>query len=40
MKLGFIGSGFISKFHANAIQQVRGLEIGGILRRGGAEDLA
>ena len=40
MKLGFIGSGFISKFHANAIQQVRGLDIGGILRRGGAEDLA
>jgi len=40
MKLGFIGAGFIARFHAVAIQQVRGLEIAGLLRRRGAEALA
>ena len=40
MKLGFIGAGFIARFHAVAIQQVRGLEIAGLLRRRAAEALA
>lgn len=40
MKLGFIGAGFIARFHAVAIHQVRGLEIAGLLRRRGAEALA
>ncbi len=40
MKLGFIGAGFIARFHAIAVNQVRGLEIAGLLRRRGAEALA
>jgi len=40
MRLGFIGAGFIARFHAVAIQQVRGLEIAGLLKRRGAEALA
>ncbi len=40
MKLGFIGAGFIARFQAVAIHQVRGLEVAGILRRRGAEALA
>jgi len=40
MKLGFIGAGFVARFQAVAIDQVRGLEIAGILRRRGAESLA
>jgi len=40
MKLGFIGSGFIARFQATAIQQVRGLEIAGLVRRRGSEALA
>jgi predicted dehydrogenase len=40
MKLGFIGAGFIARFHAVAIQQVRGLEIAGLLKRRGAGTLA
>jgi predicted dehydrogenase len=40
MKLGFIGAGFIARFQAVAIHQVRGLEIAGILKRRGAPALA
>jgi len=40
MKLGFIGAGFVARFQAVAVNQVRGLEIAGILKRGGAEALA
>ncbi len=40
MKLGFIGAGFIARFQALAIHQVRGLEVAGILKRRGAEALA
>jgi predicted dehydrogenase len=40
MRLGFIGAGFVARFQAVAIQQVRGIEIAGILRRNGAEPLA
>ena len=31
MKLGFIGAGFVARFHAIAVHQVRGLEIAGLL---------
>ena len=40
MKLGFIGAGFIARFQAVAVQQVRGLEIAGITKRRGSEALA
>jgi predicted dehydrogenase len=40
MKLGFIGAGFIARFQAVAIEQVRGLEIAGLARRRGSEALA
>lgn len=40
MKLGMIGSGFISKFQALALREVRGWEIRGLLNRGGSEALA
>jgi predicted dehydrogenase len=39
MKLGFIGAGFIARFQAVAVRQVRGLEIAGILKRRGAPAL-
>jgi len=40
MRLGFIGAGFIARFQALAIEQVRGLEIAGLIRRGNSEALA
>lgn len=40
MKLGLVGSGFIAQFHARAIEQVRGLEIAGLVRRRNSEALA
>lgn len=40
MKLGFIGAGFISNFQAQAMTQIRGIEVGGILRRRASEELA
>jgi predicted dehydrogenase len=40
MKIGFIGAGFIARFQSVAIEQVRGLEIAGLIRRRGSEALA
>ena len=40
MRLGFVGAGFVARFQAVAVQQVRGLEIAGIVQRKGAEALA
>ena len=40
MRVGFIGAGFISKFQAIAMKQVRGLEVAGILKRSQAKPLA
>ena len=40
MKLGFVGSGFIARFQAAAIGQVRGLEIAGLVRRSSSESVA
>lgn len=40
LKIGIIGSGFIAKFLAVAMKQVRHCEISAIKKRGGAEELA
>jgi predicted dehydrogenase len=40
MKLGFVGAGFIARFQSVAIEQVRGLEIAGLVRRRGSDALA
>lgn len=40
LKIGFVGSGFISKFLAQAMRSVRGIELSGILNRGGATELS
>jgi predicted dehydrogenase len=40
MKIGFVGAGFIARFHSVAIEQVRGLEIAGMTRRRGSEALS
>jgi predicted dehydrogenase len=40
MKVGFVGAGFIARFHCLAIEQVRGLEIAGLTRRRGSEALS
>jgi predicted dehydrogenase len=39
MKLGMIGAGFISKFHAVALTQVRGVEVGGVFSTDSADEL-
>ncbi len=40
LKLGFIGAGFIAKFHAVALTQVRGIELSGVHSLVGAEEFA
>lgn len=40
MKIGFVGAGFIARFQAVAIEQVRGVEIAGMTRRRGSEALS
>jgi predicted dehydrogenase len=40
LRIGFIGSGFIAKFLAVAMKQVRNCELTAIYHRGGAEELA
>ncbi|MDR8389616.1 Gfo/Idh/MocA family oxidoreductase [Aliifodinibius sp. S!AR15-10] len=40
LKIGFVGSGFISQFLAKSMLSVRDLELAGVLNRGGAEELA
>ncbi len=40
LRVGFIGSGFIAKFLAVAMKQVRNCELTAITHRGGAEELA
>ena len=39
-KLGFIGAGFIAKFQAKAMAQIRGVELSGVCALKGAEELA
>ena len=33
LKLGMIGAGFVAKFHARALMQIRGVEIAGVTSR-------
>ncbi len=40
LKIGFLGSGFIARFLAAAMRQVRHCELSAIHRRGGADELA
>ncbi|MDZ7720440.1 MAG: Gfo/Idh/MocA family oxidoreductase [Balneolaceae bacterium] len=40
LKIGVVGSGFIAKFLAVAMKQVRHIEISAIYKRGGSEELA
>ncbi len=40
LKLGMIGAGFVAKFHARALRQVRGVEIAGITAKANAEELS
>jgi predicted dehydrogenase len=40
MKLGFVGAGFVARFQVQALRQVRGLEVAGIVERRGSEALA
>lgn len=40
LTIGFVGSGFIAKFLAVAMEQVRHCELSAILNRSGSEDLA
>ncbi len=37
MRIGFVGAGFVARFQAVAMQQVRGVEIAGVLGRSGAQ---
>lgn len=39
-KLGFIGAGFIAKFQAKAVTQIRGVDLAGVCALKGAEELA
>ncbi len=40
LKLGHIGAGFVSQFHARALEQVRIVELAGISSKAGAEAMA
>ena len=40
LSLGFIGSGFIARFMATALRQVRGLEVSALLKRSDSEELS
>ena len=39
-KIGFIGAGFIAKFQAKAMAQIRGVDLAGVYALKGAEELA
>lgn len=40
LRIGFIGAGFVAKFHALALTQVRGVDVAGITALAGAEALS
>lgn len=40
LKLGMIGAGFVAKFHARALMQVRGVEIAGVTATAKAEEFS
>jgi predicted dehydrogenase len=40
LKLGIVGAGFVAKFHARALMQVRCMDVAGITALAGAEELS
>jgi len=40
LKVGFVGAGFVAKFHATALHSVRGVEVAGVTALAGAEALS
>jgi predicted dehydrogenase len=40
LKYGFVGAGFVAKFHLQAIRQLRGIELAGVTALAGAPELA
>jgi predicted dehydrogenase len=40
LRYGFIGAGFVAKFHLSAIRQLRGIEVAGVTAVSGAPELA
>ena len=40
LKVGFVGAGFVAKFHATALRSVRGVEVAGVTALAGAEELS
>lgn len=40
LRVGFVGAGFIAQFHMKAMEQIRNMELTGVLNRGGASDLS
>lgn len=40
MRYGFVGAGFVAKFHLSAIRQVRGIDVAGVTALSGAEEFA
>ncbi|NWG14476.1 MAG: Gfo/Idh/MocA family oxidoreductase [Acidobacteria bacterium] len=40
LKLGMVGAGFVARFHAISLRQVRGFELAGVTALKGAEELA
>ena len=40
LRYGFVGAGFVAKFHLLALKQVRGIEVTGVSAAAGAPELA
>src|SRR3954447_16231278 len=40
LRYGFVGAGFMTQFHLRALEQVRGVEVGGLVSRRRPEALA
>ncbi len=40
LKYGFVGAGFVAKFHLSAIRQLRGIDVAGVTAINGAPELA
>jgi predicted dehydrogenase len=40
LKYGFVGAGFVAKFHLSALRQLRGIDVAGVTATGGAAEFA
>jgi predicted dehydrogenase len=40
LKYGFVGAGFVARFHTSAVRQLRGIEVAGVTAPEGAPELA